>query len=121
MTTVVRSNPLNSEGAYANPFKLFIPRELSEDEARVIWGALREHEDIVLADPFALEGVSTVFPGIFYDTDDDHDLYPVARLLNNLELDSLEDSWLELWVPDAYEDQAEALAVDDLTDPRNNI
>lgn len=122
MTTVIaRTIPTASEPYHANPFKLFIPRELEEAPARAIWTHLRENHSIVLADPFAMPGVSTVFPGILFDVAAGFHVDQVVNALNELAqkdeavAEALADSWVELWVPEALEDQAAPLDVTDLT------
>lgn len=119
MSIIIREAPEAVTTKHAIPFKLFIPRELEEPEARAVWNALRHLEHAVLADPFAAPGVSTVFPGVLYVDDHDHGkLSVVAAALAPAEKhypEQLEDAWLEVWVPDAYEGEAEALDVTDLT------
>lgn len=121
-TPLVRTPPakLAMLDVQATPFKLMIPKELTQEDARVLYDALLQHDGIVLADPFALIGVSTVFPGIFYNMDPNFKLEPVAELLGALDLESLEDSWLEVWAPETYDDVAEALDITDLTNPSSN-
>jgi len=119
MTVHKRSIPTAAENSKATPFKVFVPRELELEPAKAIWDALRESTSITLADPFALPGVSTVFPGVLFDVVDSYDLSPVANILTQLEAqypEALEDAWVELWVPDALTDEAEALDVTDLTE-----
>lgn len=119
MTIAVRPAPPITENKHAIPFKLFIPRELEYEPAKAAWAALRALGNVVLADPFAAPGVSTVFPGVFYADDHDYDSLSVvaAALEPALEdyTEEFEDAWIEVWVPDAYEDKTEAGDITDLT------
>lgn len=117
MTILIRSIPAAVEQLEATPFKLFFPRQLTQEQARAVWDVLKTNDQIVLADPFALEDVSTVFPGIVYD-DDLNALHVPAELVNSLgDLEYLAEGWIELWVSDSLEDAVEALDVTDLTQP----
>ena len=119
MTTHTRNIPAGVYGLAANPFKVFVPKQLTPEAARPIWEELEKIDGVILADPFALPGVSSVFPGILY-APTAYDLTPIAEALAIAEAanpDDLADSWVELWVPEALEDAAEALDVVDLTQP----
>ena len=117
MTLHIRSTPQAAYALETTAFKIFFPRELTQAQARAVWDALRADEYVVLADPFALENVSTVFPGVIY-SEDFNNLERPAALLDALgDEEYLADGWIELWVPDVLEDQAEALDVIDLTQP----
>lgn len=122
MTAIqVRKTPSILETKRAVTFKLFIPRELEHDPAFALWGALREVPDIVLADPFAAPGVSTVFPGTIYVDGAFNEEGALQIIADTIEPaldgfpDEFEDAWLECWVPDSYEDVTEAHDVQDLT------
>lgn len=113
MTILIASVPKKAAGLKAVPFKLMIPRQLEPEQARPIWEALEAHGQVVLADPFALPGVSTVFPGVLYarsGTSLSNGLKQVARLVEPLEAgapEELADSWVELWVTDGMTDAVE--------------
>lgn len=121
MSVIVRPTPEILAHKRGVPFKLFVPRELEEDAAYAGWNVLRALENVVLADPFAMPGISTVFPGVIYTDEvstDDEGLQAVAAALTpaiNDYPEAYEDSWIEAWVPDAYEPIAEALDITDLT------
>lgn len=123
MSIILRPSPPIVEHKQAVPFKLFVPRDLmsNQEAARAGYLALAGVENIVAADPFVAEGVSSVFPGIIY-VDEllsyDEALAAVASSMAPAVSDypeDYEDSWIELWMPDAYEPQAEALDITDLT------
>lgn len=119
--TVARSIPEKALPYTAVPFKLFIPKQLDMEPALRLWQHLRSNQSLVLADPFAAEGVSTVFPGAIYTTaiTVDQVVNHVNELIQKDEdmAEELAGSWVEMWVPDALEDEAEALDVTDLTQP----
>ncbi|AYN55938.1 hypothetical protein PBI_COLTRANE_67 [Microbacterium phage Coltrane] len=121
MTILTRSTPKKSAGKKAVPFKLFFPRQLDADQARPVWEALEADPDVVLGDPFALPGVSTVYPGVVYARSGSSlhsGLQRVASLVEPLQEtfpEELADGWVELWIPDGYEDPVEALDVTDLS------
>lgn len=122
MTINIRSIPEAAYDRVAAPFKVFVPKQLTPETARPIWEALEQVDGVVLADPFALPNVSSVFPGVLYrvaeDYEDPYDLIPIARALEAVQEanpEDLADTWVELWVPESLEDAAEALDVIDLT------
>lgn len=118
MTVHTRPVPAAVAGLYATPFKVFVPKQLTPESARPIWEELEKIEGIILADPYALPDVSSVFPGVLYTHDADFDLSGIAVALATAEAanpDDLADSWVELWVPESLEDEAAALDVTDLT------
>ncbi|UGL61883.1 hypothetical protein SEA_FRANKLIN22_70 [Microbacterium phage Franklin22] len=121
MTIHTTSIPKLVKGKKAVPFKLFFPRQLTAEEARPVWEALEAERDIVLGDPFALPGVSTVYPGTLYARSGSSladGLKKVASLVEPLQEtfpEELADGWVELWIPDALADAVEALDVTDLT------
>jgi hypothetical protein len=121
MTIHTPTPPKKVAGKKAVPFKLFFPRQLEPEQARPIWEALEADTAIVLADPFALPGVSTVFPGVYYARSGSSlidGLKRVAAVVEPLQSDAeelLADGWVELWVPDSLTDPVEALDVTDLT------
>lgn len=121
MTILTATPPKKVKGKKAVPFKLFFPRPMEPDNARPVWEALEANPDIVLGDPFALPGVSTVFPGVVYARSGSSladGLQLVARTVEPVQEadpETLADGWVELWIPDGYEDQVEALDVTDLT------
>ncbi|AXH47363.1 hypothetical protein SEA_EDEN_68 [Microbacterium phage Eden] len=123
MTIHIASVPKAVHGKRPVPFKLFFPRPLVADTARPVWELLEADTDIVLGDPFALPGVSTVFPGVAYvrsGTSIATALKKVAALVEPLQdasndEDDYADGWVELWIPDGYADAVEALDVTDLT------
>lgn len=123
MTIHIRTVPAKAKGLKAVPFKLFVPRPITVDVARPVWEALEADGDIVLADPFVLPGVSSVFPGVLYQRpglSQSTAFKRVAGLVEPLQdsandEDPLADAWVELWIPDGYEDAVEALDVVDLT------
>ncbi len=117
MTTHIRNVPAAVQGLAATPFKVFVPKQLTPETARPVWEELEKIEGVVLADPFALPGVSSVFPGILY-SDRPFDLASVGAALAVAEAANqadLADSWVELWVPEHLEDEALALDVQDFT------
>lgn len=118
MTVLVRDIPQKVLETTATAFKVFIPQQLNAEQARPVWEALEAHPDIILGDPFALPGVSTVFPGVSYAVDG---LLTVAALVQPVQDEfptELADAWVEVWAPDGYEDPVEALDVTDLTQPQ---
>jgi hypothetical protein len=119
VTIHVRNAPTAVQTKHAIPFKIFVPRGLEEPPARAAWNALRHVGSLVLADPFIAPDISTVFPGVLYVDDHDHaKLSVVAAALDPAVSKfpaEFEDSWIEVWVPDGYEDQADALDITDLT------
>lgn len=124
MTIIIRDIPESVDHKAAVPFKLFVPRDLDREAALSGYQALAGVDTIVLADPFIAEGVSSVFPGIIYVDEASATAYRadalalVAAALAPAVSDwpeAYEDAWIELWMPEAYEPAAEALAVDDLT------
>lgn len=123
MSIILRPSPPIVEHKQAVPFKLFIPRDLMENREAALSGyqALAGVENIVAADPFVAEGVSSVFPGIIYVDEMlsyDEALASVAAAMAPAISDwpeAYEDAWVELWMPDAFEPKAEALDVTDLT------
>lgn len=117
MTILIRTAPAATDQLEVTAFKLFFPRQLTEEQARAVWTQLKTNEWIVLADPFAIEDISTVFPGVVYDYELNA-LHVPAALVDALgDEEYLADGWIELWVSEALEDQAEALDVQDLTQP----
>lgn len=124
MTTVhIRSVPTKAANLTATPFRLLVPRELDRAHAMKVWTRLSEADNIKTHDPFVLPGVSTVFPGSFFgEGSHESQLADVAHIVEELAKtewlsEQLADSFVELNVPDAYEDAVEPLAVDDLTQP----
>lgn len=124
MTINIRSIPEAAYDRVATPFKVFVPKQLTPETARPIWEALEQVDGVVLADPFALPNVSSVFPGVLYrvaeDYEDPYSLIPIARALEAVQEanpEDLADTWVELWVPESLEDEAEALDIQDLTQP----
>ncbi|QDP45083.1 hypothetical protein QDW22_gp65 [Microbacterium Phage DirtyBubble] len=111
--TIITSIPKQAAGTKAVPFKLILPRQLEPEQARPIWEALEGHGKVVLADPFALPGVSTVFPGVLYarsGTSLANGLKQVAAVVDALQEDhseALADGWVELWVTDSMTDAVE--------------
>jgi hypothetical protein len=123
VSIIVRPTPEVVTHKQAVPFKVFIPRDLlgNLEAASAGYQALSSVENIVAADPFVAAGVSSVFPGIIY-VDEllsyEEALAAVAASLSPAVSDwpeDYEDAWIELWMPEAYEPAAEALAIDDLT------
>lgn len=123
MSIIVRQPPEVVAHKRAVPFKLFVPRDLLEQPQAALAGyrALATTENITTSDPFIATGVSSVFPGIIYVDDVlsiDEALTAVAAVMAPALSDwpeAYEDSWVELWMPESFEPQAEALAIDDLT------
>lgn len=118
MTTHLRDIPAAALGLTATPFKVFVPKQLTPETARPVWEELEKIEGIILADPFALPGVSSVFPGVLFSDQEGFNLEAVHAALAIAEEanpDDLHDSWVELWVPESLEDAVEALDVTDLT------
>ena len=119
MTIHTRPIPTAVQGKAATPFKVFVPKPLTPETAKPVWEELEKIEGIILADPYALPGVSSVFPGVVFAATA-YDLAPIAAALAIAEEanpDDLADSWVELWVPESLEDVAEALDIQDLTQP----
>ncbi|AVR56810.1 hypothetical protein PBI_ELVA_69 [Microbacterium phage Elva] len=110
---VITSTPKKAAGQKPIPFKLIYPRQLEPEQAKPIWEALEAHGQVVLADPFALPGVSTVFPGVLYarsGTSLANGLKQVAALVTPIEEqapEDLADGWVELWVTDSMADAVE--------------
>ena len=121
MTIHTTSIPKAAKPLKPVPFKLFFPRQLEVEQARPVWEALEAEPNIILGDPFALPGVSTVYPGVLYvegRTRQETGLKKVAALVSPLQAEypkELADGWVELWVPEALADAVEALDVTDLT------
>ncbi|QTF82241.1 hypothetical protein SEA_ALBRIGHT_66 [Microbacterium phage Albright] len=113
MTIHITSIPKKAAGTKPIPFKIILPRQLEPEQAKPIWEALEAHDKVVLADPFALPGVSTVFPGVLYarsGTSLANGLKAVAALLKPLDeslAEELSDGWVELWVTDSMVDAVE--------------
>ncbi|WNO26492.1 hypothetical protein SEA_BABYDAISY_69 [Microbacterium phage BabyDaisy] len=113
MTIHITSIPKKAAGTKAVGFKLIFPRQLEPEQAKPVWEALEATGNIVLADPFALPGVSTVFPGVFYarsGTSLANGLKAVAKVVGPVEEaypEELADGWVELWVTDAMTDAVE--------------
>jgi hypothetical protein len=119
MTIHITNIPKKAAGVKAVPFKLIFPRQLEPEQARPVWEALEAHGKVVLADPFALPGVSTVFPGVIYLRSGSNQaaglkqvaalVEPVEQALNKgaLEENYLADGWVELWVTDSMTDAVE--------------
>ena len=119
MTVHTRPIPDAVQGKAATPFKVFVPKQLTPETAKPVWEELEKIEGIILADPYALPGVSSVFPGVVFAATA-YDLAPIAAALAIAEEanpDDLADSWVEHWVPASLEDVAEALDIQDLTQP----
>lgn len=119
MTLSARNIPSKASALQPTPFKLFIPKQLTPEVARPVWEALERIPNIILADPFALPGVSSIFPGVLY-SETPYDLAPIVAAFQEAEDANPEDlanSWVELWVPESLEDEAAALDVQDLTQP----
>ena len=113
MSIIITSPPKKAAGTKPIPFKLIFPRQLEPEQARPVWEALEAHDNVVLADPFALPGVSTVFTGIFYarsGTSLANGMKAVAKMVDPVEEaypEELADGWVELWVTDAMTDAVE--------------
>ncbi|QJD49882.1 hypothetical protein QDW19_gp67 [Microbacterium phage AvGardian] len=113
MSIIITSPPKKAAGHKAVPFKLILPRQLEPEQARPVWEALEAHGKIVLADPFALPGVSTVFPGVLYARSGSslaQGLKQVAAVVDTLQdslSEELADGWVELWVTDSMADAVE--------------
>lgn len=113
MSIIITSIPKKAAGLKAVPFKLIFPRQLEPEQAKPVWEALEAHGKVVLADPFALPGVSTVFPGVLYarsGTSLANGLKQVAALVEPLQEaapEELADGWVELWVTDSMADAVE--------------
>ena len=126
MTIILtRTVPAAVDDRVITPFRIIVPRQLEIDDAMAVYKALREHENIKLQDPFFLPDVSSVYPGVYYGqqawatftVNDEHvfNLDQVASILAVLDVDYLEDTFVELDVPESLEDVAEALDVQDLS------
>jgi len=136
MSTLVRSIPtaITENSLLATPFRVIIPRQLDREDAMAVYEALKSDPNIKLQDPFFLADVSSVFPGVRYDAESwAMDLQPVANIIDALSAEDDElthdfpdyenpytGAFVEVDVPEALEDVAEALAVDDLTQPPTN-
>lgn len=119
MTVIARSIPDAVHGLAATPFKVFVPKQLTPESARPVWEELEKIEGIILADPFALPGVSSVFPGVLFSVEafDLEAIRAAVAIAEEANPDDLADSWVELWVPESLEDEAKVLDVTDLTQP----
>lgn len=118
MTTHVRSVPQPTIGLIATPFKIIIPRQMDVDDAMLVYTSLKEDDHIKLQDPFFLPAISSVFPGTRYGKEGhNNNLRAVANILDGIDLPekTMQDAFIELDVPEALEDEAEALDVQDLT------
>lgn len=110
---LITSVPKKAAGTKPIPFKLIYPRQLEPEQAKPVWEALEAAGQVVLADPFALPGVSTVFPGVLYarsGTSLANGLKQVARIVEPIEAEApedLADGWVELWVTDGMTDAVE--------------
>jgi len=121
MTVHTRSIPAAAANLVATPFRVVVPRQLEIDDAMRIYKALREEPAFRLQDPFFLQNVSSIFPGVHFGEGPGMDLSPITAKIEAIMADTTdgatiyEDTFVELDVPEDLEDTAEALDVTDLT------